>query len=135
MGTSFTISSNQFIQILTFFPTKNLRTFARLKHILFVSIIFEFGDQNMTDNNQQDFTDERRGPRKRTYQGARIIVDKNSTFNCVIKTRSDKGFGLKLGTTTGIPDQFTLFDDSTGQSHKCMVIWRKRAGLGVKITD
>ncbi len=89
----------------------------------------------MTDINKQNETDARQDQRKRTYQGAHIIVDKNSTFNCIIKTRSDKGFGLRLGSTVGIPDQFTLFDDSTGQSHKCLVIWRKRAGLGVKITD
>jgi len=76
---------------------------------------------------------ERRSERQRTYQGAKIIVDKNSTFNCVIKSRSEAGFGLKLGSTSGIPDSFMLFDDSTGVSHSCQVVWRKRAGLGVKI--
>ena len=89
----------------------------------------------MTDINKQNLTEARQDPRKRTYQGAHIIVDHNSTFNCIIKTRSDKGFGLKLGSTTGIPDQFTLFDDSTGQSQTCQVIWRKSTGLGVKVID
>ena len=89
----------------------------------------------MTDINKQNLTDARKDPRQRTYQGAHIIVDQNSTFNCIIKTRSENGFGLKLGSTAGIPDQFTLFDDSTGQSHQCLVIWRKRSGLGVKIID
>ncbi len=89
----------------------------------------------MNDTYKQEHDQERRSDRQRTYQGAKIIVDKNSTFNCVIKSRSETGFGLKLGSTIGIPETFMLFDDSTGVSYACEVVWRKRAGLGVKIVD
>lgn len=78
-------------------------------------------------------TEQRQAPRRKSFIGAKIIVDKNSTFNCLIKTRSDKGFGLKLGCTTGIPDEFSLLDEASGLTHKCQVVWRKRGGLGVKV--
>lgn len=74
-------------------------------------------------------------PRRKSFIGAKIIVDNNSTFNCLIKTRSEKGFGLKLGSTAGVPDQFTLLDETSGLRHLCQVIWRKKGGLGVQVID
>lgn len=77
---------------------------------------------------------ERRGAsRQRTFLGAKILIGSKSTYSCVIKARSETGFALKLGSTNGIPDEFVLRDECTGQSYKCEVVWRKRCGLGVKI--
>ena len=88
-------------------------------------------DKESYDQDQEP----RQALRQRTYIGAKILVDKNSTFNCVIKTRSENGFGLKLGSTAGIPDQFSLLDEASGLTHECQVVWRKRDSLGVKVVD
>lgn len=90
-------------------------------------------DQNMTAQANMQDGEHRTSARNRTYIGATIEVDKHSTFSCVIKTRSENGFGLKLGATTGVPDQFWLHDEKTDERHFCEVVWRKRGGLGVKI--
>lgn len=79
--------------------------------------------------------DRRRGARTRTLQGSKIIIDSNSTFTCQIKTRSDLGFGLKLGNTAGIPDEFTLLDEKNDKRYSVKVIWRKRSMLGVEIVS
>lgn len=79
--------------------------------------------------------DKRTSQRSRTFRGARIIVDSNSTFDCQIKSRSDDGFGLKLGNTNGVPDEFKLVDQKSDLAHDVKVVWRKRSMLGVKIVD
>lgn len=89
---------------------------------------------NETEQNDC-IPDGRRDPRERTFIGGIIIVNKNSTYNCLIKSRSKSGFGLKLGATAGIPDEFILVDHKTGERHKCRVAWRKKGGLGVQIID
>lgn len=80
-------------------------------------------------------SDHRRAPRNRSYIGAHIIINKSSTFSCVIKSRSASGLGLKLGSTQGVPDRFWLLDDKTGESFFCRVAWRKRDGLGVEFVE
>lgn len=87
----------------------------------------------MSDPNTHE--DHRAVARSRTLQGAKIIVDKNSTFTCQIRTRSDKGFGLKLGSSHGIPDEFKLHDEKNDVMHNVEVVWRRRTMLGVKISD
>ncbi len=73
--------------------------------------------------------------RNRTLQGAKILVDKNSTFTCQIKNRHDNGFGLKLGNSNGIPDAFKLVDEKNDICYNVVVVWRKRTMLGVQIVD
>ncbi len=91
----------------------------------------------MSEENNMDeiMTEKRHNQRQRTFLGAKIIIDNHSIYNCLIKSRSEDGFGLKLGSTRGIPDNFVLVDGTTGHSHKCRVIWRKSSGLGVVIVD
>lgn len=73
--------------------------------------------------------------RNRTLQGAKILVDKNSTFTCQIKNRHDNGFGLKIGNSNGIPDAFQLVDEKNDICYNVAVVWRKRTMLGVQIID
>lgn len=86
-------------------------------------------------SEQDTVKNNRRAPRNRAYIGAHVIVDKTSTFTCIIKSRSDTGYGLKLGSTQGVPDRFWLLDDKSGERHFCRVAWRKKDMLGVEIVQ
>jgi len=92
-------------------------------------------DLSIDTQKSEIMEDKRSVQRSRTLQGAKIIIDKNSTFTCQIKTRSDEGFGLKLGNTNGVPDEFKLVDQKTDMTYEVKVVWRKRSMLGVKIVD
>ncbi len=83
--------------------------------------------------NEEALLNRRQAPRSKSYTGAHIIIDKNSLFSCVICSRSELGYGLKLGSTKGIPDRFWLLDNKFGAQHFCHVAWRKRNALGVEI--
>lgn len=95
--------------------------------------IVKIGKHRMSD--LETLEENRTIPRTRTLQGATILVDNNSTFSCQIKTRSDKGFGLKLGNSNGIPDEFQLVDGKNDVCYNVAVVWRKRSMLGVEIVD
>ncbi len=92
-------------------------------------------DLSIDTHNSETMEDKRSSQRSRTFLGARIIVDSNSTFDCQIKSRSDEGFGLKLGSTNGVPDEFKLVDQKSDLACDVKVVWRKRSMLGVKIVD
>lgn len=77
--------------------------------------------------------DLRHASRQKTFAGGKIIINKNSTYNCVVKSRSEQGFGLKMGSTNGIPDEFTLVDELKDKRYLCRVVWRRRTALGVEI--
>lgn len=89
----------------------------------------------MSEEDTVEPQEARRADRNKTYQGATIVVSAMSTFSCVIKSRSETGFGLKMGSTTGVPDQFKLVDKKTGLTHPCKVVWRRKTALGVQIID
>ncbi len=78
---------------------------------------------------------DRGAPRMRALMGAKIMVDKWSSFDCTIKSRSETGFGLQMGSTTGVPDEFQLLEEKTGKVYECRVAWRKKTMLGVMILD
>lgn len=92
-------------------------------------------DLSIDTQKSKIMEDKRSVQRSRTLQGAKIIIDKNSTFTCQIKSRSEEGFGLKLGNTNGVPDEFKLVDQKTDMTYEVKVVWRKRSMLGVKIVD
>ena len=92
-------------------------------------------DLSIDTQKSEIMEDKRSVQRSRTLQGAKIIIDKNSTFTCQIKSRSEEGFGLKLGNTNGVPDEFKLVDQKTDMTYEVKVVWRKRSMLGVKIVD
>lgn len=92
-------------------------------------------DLSIDTQKSEIMEDKRSAPRTRTFLGAKIMVDNNSTFDCQIKSRSDDGFGLKLGNTSGVPDEFKLVDQKSDLAYDVKVVWRKRSMLGVKIVD
>ncbi|GAA6212694.1 hypothetical protein NBRC116602_24350 [Hyphomicrobiales bacterium 4NK60-0047b] len=83
----------------------------------------------------ETLAENRSNQRSRTLQGATILIDKNSTFSCQIKNRHDNGFGLKIGNSNGIPDEFQLIDEKNDVCYNVTVVWRKRTMLGVQIVD
>ena len=88
---------------------------------------------NGMESNQEE--QKPRSPRLRSLLGAKIMVKGQSSFDCIIKSKSESGFGLKMGSTAGVPDEFQLLEEKTGIIYDCVVAWRKSAMLGVSIVE
>lgn len=77
----------------------------------------------------------RRAERNKSLHGGTIMFGGKSTFDCVIKSRNQLGFGLTMGSTVGVPDYFKLVEKHNGKIHSCRVVWRKSTMLGVELLD
>jgi len=77
--------------------------------------------------------DHRRTPRHKTLKGGRVVFNQgNSTIACTIRDLSDTGARLKVASSIGIPDGFTLVFDDQSASRECLVRRRTPDTLGVE---
>ncbi|MEM6711534.1 MAG: hypothetical protein AAF590_04560 [Pseudomonadota bacterium] len=80
------------------------------------------------------FTDGRKSQRQRALIGAVIVLDnKMSTFECVVRNKSDEGFLIRMVDTRGVPDAFNLRVGIDEDQFRCEVVWRNTTDLGVRI--
>ena len=86
-----------------------------------------------TQDDGSSFTERRTVARQRALVGAVIVLDnKMSTFECVVRNRSDEGFLLRLPDTIGVPDAFDLLVGIDEHRFRCEVRWRNATDLGVQ---
>jgi hypothetical protein len=75
-------------------------------------------------------------PRNKTYLGAEIAFNgRYSTFDCLVRNRSESGATLEMGETLGAPSAFELTLHRDATPRVCRVVWRSTTRLGVAFTD
>ena len=71
--------------------------------------------------------------RPRALKGARIVFASGSrVIDCTIRNRSSQGARLSVPSVVGVPDQFELHDNTTGEKRSVTVVWRQERVIGVK---
>jgi len=84
----------------------------------------------MTEDNER-----RARPRRRVLKAAKIIFnDQKSVIDCVVRNETENGARLKVGGTTGIPDEFSL-KIMEAPARRCRTIWRSAYELGVAFVE
>ncbi|HMF24432.1 MAG TPA: PilZ domain-containing protein [Pseudolabrys sp.] len=69
-------------------------------------------------------------PRRRVLKAAFIVIsEKAPKLECMVRSLSDKGAGLQVSTTFGIPAHFDVIID--GVRHHCRSVWRTDTKIGV----
>ena len=75
-------------------------------------------------------TEEKRAAhRRRMLKPGRIVFNRNTVFDCMVRDHSQAGARLLVPSIMGIPDQFTLLIGKA--SYSCRVVWRSWTALGV----
>jgi hypothetical protein len=72
----------------------------------------------------------RKAVRHRTFKGASIEFG-GGAIDCTVRNLSEKGATLDVASSVGIPDKFNLHLKGE-HIHKCRLIWRKEARIGVE---
>lgn len=71
--------------------------------------------------------------RHRTLKSGKIVVQpRASVFDCTVRNLSPNGALLVVGSLAGIPENFDLVLEATGEHHTCRVAWRGEDRLGVE---
>lgn len=88
---------------------------------------------------EQDPKFPRNSQRLRTLKGARIEIDKASSFDVVIRDLSENGAKLKLATAFAVPDRFVLLipNPNTGQTERrtCERRWQRGEQVGARFVE
>lgn len=76
---------------------------------------------------------ERRGnARSHVLKGVKLILDKSSVIDCVVRNVTNTGARLHLSNTIGLPEVFDLTFDGGYSFRRCRIVWRSVTEAGVK---
>jgi hypothetical protein len=75
--------------------------------------------------------DRRKAQRQRVLKAGSIVLDRGGTIDCQVRNLSDSGALLRVETTFGIPDHFTLKIPQDSGTHVAVVKWRRAMSVGV----
>jgi hypothetical protein len=71
--------------------------------------------------------------RRRCLKAGTIIInDRNSTFDCTVRSLGADGANIAVSSTTGIPPKFVLAIHAEGFETNCLVVARDRQHLEVR---
>jgi hypothetical protein len=76
--------------------------------------------------------DRRKTPRKRVLKEGKIVyADGLRVLDCTIRDISPDGARLLIANTVGLPDNFQLYEKSSGTLYPCSIAWRQSNSIGV----
>jgi PilZ domain len=70
--------------------------------------------------------------RKRVLKGAKFLLGKSSSRDCVVRDLTDAGAGVELPNTIDLPGALDLTLNSGPPTRRCRVVWRKLSKTGVE---
>jgi hypothetical protein len=77
--------------------------------------------------------DKRKITRRRVLKVGKIVfADGMRVIDCTIRDLSKDGARLLIGSTIGVPDNFFLYEQSTGMLYPASIVWRQPKTLGIK---
>jgi hypothetical protein len=75
--------------------------------------------------------EQRKSPRHRALKGAKIVFNRSTAIDCVVRNLSTTGACLEIVSPVGIPNEFTLVIPSDKLKQQCQVVWRTARRIGV----
>jgi hypothetical protein len=70
--------------------------------------------------------------RTRVLKGAKILLGKSSVIDCVARDLTNKGAGLQVANTYGLPETLDLTLDAGHSIRPSRLVWRKLNKAGVE---
>ena len=79
-----------------------------------------------------DQNNKRENNRAHMSMPAKIIFnDRQSVFDCVLEDLSSGGAHVKMVSTLGVPQTFTLLIPCLEESHRCWLVWSNLTEIGI----
>jgi PilZ domain-containing protein len=74
----------------------------------------------------------RSNARSRVLKGVKLILDKSSVMDCVVRNVTNNGARLHLPNTIDLPEVFDLTFDGGYSFRRCRIMWRSVTEAGVQ---
>ena len=76
---------------------------------------------------------ERRGnARSRVFKGAKLVLGRSSTIDCVVRNVTNSGARIHLPNAVDLPEAFDLTFDGGYSFRRCRIAWRSVTEAGVR---
>ena len=79
--------------------------------------------------------DRRKTTRNRTYLGAQIAFNRQSSMDCLVRNISADGAKLAFANTGTVPQEFALSVPQNERTFRARIIWRKAEEAGVAFLE
>ena len=74
----------------------------------------------------------RKRPRLRVIKGAKLVVEKSSVFDCVVRDLTNDGAQIEIPNAIALPEKLGVTLDGGRVSRVCRIVWRKLTGAGLE---
>ncbi|MHB2209735.1 PilZ domain-containing protein [Methylobacterium sp. CM6257] len=71
--------------------------------------------------------------RRRVLLAGKVLLPGGGVIDCTLRDRSESGARIKVQSVIGIPDEFRLLVEPTGETVQAKVAWRRPNEIGVRI--
>jgi hypothetical protein len=71
--------------------------------------------------------------RRRVLLAGKVVLPGGGVIDCTLRDRSEGGARIKVQSVIGIPDEFRLLVEPTGELVQAKVAWRSPNEIGVRI--
>jgi hypothetical protein len=89
------------------------------------------GEGRLVSLLEQHVAERRAETRNRVLMAGTLQFGGGGSINCMVSNMSKSGAMLKVISSTGIPERFTLILSPDGRPMPCHVVWRQQVLMGV----
>ena len=74
----------------------------------------------------------RKSSRLRVFKSAKLILDKSSVFDCVVRDLTNVGARIEIPNAFDLPEKLDMTIGGGRLIRSCRLVWRKLTGTGVE---
>jgi hypothetical protein len=90
---------------------------------------------DIVDGRHMETDEHRVEPRRRVLLPGKVLLPNGGAIDCTIRNRSPHGARLAVASVIGIPDAFELLIESTAETLRVEIAWRKAGEIGLHVVD
>ena len=77
----------------------------------------------------------RKSTRSRVLKSAKLVIDRSSIIDCVVRNLTNKGARLQISNTVELPKDFEMTFDGGYSIRQCRLVWRTVTETGVEFVE
>jgi hypothetical protein len=77
-------------------------------------------------------SERRKSGRSRVLKSAKLVLDRSSIVDCVVRNLTNKGARIQIANTVNLPQAFEMTFDGGYSIRPCRLIWRSVTETGVE---
>lgn len=77
----------------------------------------------------------RKSTRSRVLKSAKLVVDRSSIIDCVVRNLTNKGARIQIANKVDLPKDFEMTFDGGYSIRQCRLVWRTVTETGVEFVE